>query len=328
MPTQDPVVLTPTIFARRLRELEERVARLGVAPGSSLGSTRTRHGGITITDNPVEPISFIGKIHATGPTGQADYTDERYWVNEVVVTNKGGTGTEALDLKSKVELEWSDKRQWVTATNIAEYDASGPGKGTHKLKPGDIVEVHELRGQTDLTGVNASNPWDSLPVGTVGQEIGRKARMAKRFWYFERGTGGGGVMEPVVVIKRYGAFVSVLELNSVDVVPVPKNPLRGHDWVWAQTPWHIWLKLPTPDVGDVVMMGSLATSINVRDLYKKDAQGTLVGSNRMITVTRYCLGTVPEADLNALNGVDPDCVFTPFETGCTMLPVIEDPRPA
>ncbi len=62
------------------------------------------------------PEWFIGRIVSDGPGSPGNYTDQRYWVIEQIISNTGEADT--------TDLTWddsdSDGALWVTATNLAE----------------------------------------------------------------------------------------------------------------------------------------------------------------------------------------------------------------
>ena len=73
---------------------------------------------------------FIGRIQAEGPDGEADYGDERYWVQEVLVTDEAGAAEDAIALGLRTN------GRYVTATNLDELAA-----GTHSLAADDTEPV-------------------------------------------------------------------------------------------------------------------------------------------------------------------------------------------
>ena len=82
------------------------------------------------------PNTFIGEITTTGPNGEADYTDSRYWIKAVYISNTGS------DPNAKVTLDDFDSGnpiyQVITATNFSEYVDD-----THGMAAGTPVFIHQ-----------------------------------------------------------------------------------------------------------------------------------------------------------------------------------------
>jgi hypothetical protein len=102
------------------RELQQAVVamRSGVqSGGSSAIQASGSSGSIAIPDG--RPMEWmVGKVVYSGPSGEADYTDKRYWVRSVYCNASDGTKTTAATFATYATT--SDGHRWVTATNIAE----------------------------------------------------------------------------------------------------------------------------------------------------------------------------------------------------------------
>ncbi len=89
------------------------LSKMNVAPPLRL--LRSPHGNL-LTMSPLADNWFIGRIVDDGPGAPGNYTDQRYWVVEQVITNTGEADT--------TDLTWADSTAsnalWVTATNLAE----------------------------------------------------------------------------------------------------------------------------------------------------------------------------------------------------------------
>lgn len=72
---------------------------------------------------------FLAKVQSQGPSAEADYTDARYWVQEVDDTTSGAT--DALSL-SEVSVEAGGR--WVTAHNIVERGIGTSDLGGHYIR--------------------------------------------------------------------------------------------------------------------------------------------------------------------------------------------------
>jgi hypothetical protein len=77
--------------------------------------------------------TFVAMIHATGPNGEADTTDQRYWVRAQTI------GDTTIPLHEYQFYENTADYYWGLATNLAELPT-----GTHHLKPGTFVLVTEM----------------------------------------------------------------------------------------------------------------------------------------------------------------------------------------
>jgi len=75
--------------------------------------------------------TFIGKIVVEGPNSEADFTDERYWVEEQQTAATWSTNSAAYTISTRA----GDERI-VAAGNLSEYTA-----GTHTLAAGTYVVV-------------------------------------------------------------------------------------------------------------------------------------------------------------------------------------------
>ncbi len=89
-------------------------------PDDNVGFDRPSEGGGT--------SSFVAKLMTEGPEEEADYSDARYWVQEVDDTSE--SETDALIL-APIDVE--DGGRWVTATNLLELGIGGSDAGTHAI---------------------------------------------------------------------------------------------------------------------------------------------------------------------------------------------------
>jgi hypothetical protein len=79
---------------------------------------------------------FPALIVAEGPDGQADYSDERYWLKVQYLQGAGGGGTNATPLATSDELSHTGDPTIVTGHNLAERPAH-----SHVLKTDGSVLV-------------------------------------------------------------------------------------------------------------------------------------------------------------------------------------------
>lgn len=98
-----------------------------------------------------EPSWWIGYIVAAGPSAEADFTDDRYWVQRYYCDNDGGDETTDRNTFSAA-VEPSD-RLIVMAQNGCEYRCRG-----HMLTTGVLVQVWPIR---DTVGVLRYMFWQS-----------------------------------------------------------------------------------------------------------------------------------------------------------------------
>ena len=75
---------------------------------------------------------FLGVTKSAGPNSEADYTDERYWVQEEAIT--GGATPQAKQTFANMTYSTDTRCRYVTATNRSEALA-----GTHLLPVGSHV---------------------------------------------------------------------------------------------------------------------------------------------------------------------------------------------
>lgn len=115
-------------------DVSRRVRNLRAGPGILVHNASE---GIVISAKRHVRPGFLAHIVSQGPGGEEDYTDERYWVKEIVCNLQEG------DLTSRLTFAEREARaRWVTASNLAELTVDG--SGTHNLADGVIVEVQPL----------------------------------------------------------------------------------------------------------------------------------------------------------------------------------------
>lgn len=93
--------------------------------------------------------SFIAMVTNTGPAGQADYADQRYWIIERKIINSGQPNTTKLIFADVINPIWA------TATNLAEVRME-----SHDFPTGHIVRVFKLWDQTPIVRY----VFTSLPI--------------------------------------------------------------------------------------------------------------------------------------------------------------------
>ena len=110
-------------------DIAKGLSKMNVAPPLRL--LRSLHGNLLTIDSQASNW-FIGRIHNDGPGAPGNYTDQRYWVKEQVITNSGEADT--------TDLTWgdygSDNALWVTATNLAEVISQShdfPDNSNHRV---------------------------------------------------------------------------------------------------------------------------------------------------------------------------------------------------
>jgi len=123
----------------RICKLVEGNSNLSVAPPLRL--LRTAQGAVLSLASR-SPDFFPAVIESEGPNAEANYTDQRYWVRELKITNSGEPDTTDLVFAPQD----TDTALWVTATNLAEVASQ-----THLL-----TEVQ--------TGVIVFRGWDQEPI--------------------------------------------------------------------------------------------------------------------------------------------------------------------
>jgi hypothetical protein len=105
-----------------------------IVVGNGLESSNIGHG-CNITLTAIPPVKWIGKISDAGPSGESNYTNNRYWVIREFVSNTSPPATYADETGST-----NPNTETVTATNLAEVM-----NGCHGCPKGLIVEVTESK---------------------------------------------------------------------------------------------------------------------------------------------------------------------------------------
>ena len=127
MPKRMGAFLTPTNWNRAVNLLK-RIQHIRGGPKISVTQGPS---GVLISH---AKDCFFADIQALGPDSEADYEDERYWVQEQYVSNTATDTTEAVTLAAKTAP------LHVTATNLAEIAGS-----THSVAAGEYVKVYIVR---------------------------------------------------------------------------------------------------------------------------------------------------------------------------------------
>jgi len=113
------------------------------------GQNRFNNGGRRDKDS-YPSDSWLGEITNSGPNGEDDFEDHRYWVRRIVFKDADPSqipvvnGIPAVEPESffldSVDIPTLINRWWVGATNLLERDSL-----LHELRRGTIVEVHPKR---------------------------------------------------------------------------------------------------------------------------------------------------------------------------------------
>lgn len=102
------------------------------------GHLQTGDSGTAFTNVDWEHRMWPAKIQALGPGSEADYSDERYWVQRVRCSLAAGNESTVLTFEviTDAELEYL----YTTATHLEEVDATLQ----HEMAAGNYVVVQEL----------------------------------------------------------------------------------------------------------------------------------------------------------------------------------------
>ena len=147
-------------------------------PSYTLGEHRKRDVGVH---------QATGRIVAAGPNGEKDFTDERYWVQLMFLSD--ATGAASLAVEVQPESAWSPSI--VPITNFGERPAGmQAGTGNHLLPAGTLIQCKSERDTSgaeqwtaNMSPVNGflklssdwspakanifiGNPWPSWPSGS------------------------------------------------------------------------------------------------------------------------------------------------------------------
>jgi len=125
-------------------------------------------------------VQIIAKITNTGPNGEDNYADERYWFKSQYIkqtySQSGDYNTDPVALSDQV-VDFPDQSTWSTATNLTEIAGH-----THTLAVGSTVII------TGRVGVMAGMTYANL--------IDPTDQYANAFYQytFETTSGGGAVV--------------------------------------------------------------------------------------------------------------------------------------
>jgi len=109
---------------------------------------------IDLPDDFIPSNGVLGVIWSTGPSGEADFTNEQYWVwVSYVIADKWGL---PVDMDRGYPASGTDLSNTIwPATNWSERQPGGPaGSGTHVLRVGTPVILYPVRGRTSDTSSN------------------------------------------------------------------------------------------------------------------------------------------------------------------------------
>lgn len=129
------------------------------------------------------PLEFYGVIVSTGPSGEADYTDARYWVQSVDITQAAYADINAIASPYVLTLDY-----WVSATNLAEVvagthtlptvgalDPTSPTTASVVSAGGTLVRVKEIAASKLTSNINdcANKVFvlEPIPVGTPSTSV-------------------------------------------------------------------------------------------------------------------------------------------------------------
>lgn len=177
------------------------------------------------------------QIVDTGPDGESNYTDERYWVRSIVPVNTSGDAESKLELDKQDIIDISGEARvsgsssaimygfWVTATNLAEWLGQG-----HNLPADTPVLVYPI--------------FDSRSTNNL-------------HWVFNSGGGGGGSVPAI----RPGIITDATELTGYAAdrhtymgvyIDVPHIWPGGTEWLtpsWNQAEQRIdWVDIEIEDL--------------------------------------------------------------------------------
>lgn len=141
------MILLPRRLRREIRRIARRVERVSSGPAGAEIHRRpfVRRGGVR-----------IGRVVDSGPQGQADFDDSRYWVILYTVTNSDGSMTSPLVFAPEAG------NRHVVATNLVEATYS---KKQHEVRMGSFVLLHW---EYDASPIPVSRWCFSEPVPEKG----------------------------------------------------------------------------------------------------------------------------------------------------------------
>jgi hypothetical protein len=197
---------------------------------------------------------------------------------------------------------------------------------TTQRDPGRFAKGDKITAEFLNAVVDALLQRVSIPGGTV-TKIGQSLVLQPKSG---RGGGGGFAMFAGLVTARYGPFVTVDKVHGSIGSLQRHVPNQSLTYVWCQNDGHPWLpeSLDPGTLVDVVLVMAAPKGITFPNPHAADDNPDDEEEPPAQIPIRYvALGTVPEAELSLFRGADPDCFFTPFDAGCTLLSVSENSYP-
>ena len=106
--------------------------------------------------------TWLGLITDEGPDAEADYTDNRYWVERCYIDNTGTDNT--VEATATAYVSGNPYDRTVTVTNFAESRYS-----THLLQVGDVVEVRatHYKGSPQVAAYWMQQRPSTIPQATM-----------------------------------------------------------------------------------------------------------------------------------------------------------------
>lgn len=190
----------------------------------SMGLSSSSYGGVRslaldpLFNNPrLIRQSLVGVIVSEGPEGEADYTDARYWVREVIEHSGGKTEEDTRKRpKWKRLADFGDPEEpfpakWITAYNLTEGSIN-PGSNaedeTHDLAVGGVTLVHVFAVES--------------PARTL------------HHYFVSGGKGGGGENTAFAVVTKTGVAPGY-EPEDIKTTVVQANANAGGTLTLART---------------------------------------------------------------------------------------------
>lgn len=109
-------------------------------PGVRVSSIEGAGSAVFVDGIPTSPIPMLAIIQGTGPNGEVNYTDPRYWVKFAYLSQGVGDNTTT---KANPKISSDPDNVTFTATNTMELSAS-----THSMTVGSVIWVQQLSGRS------------------------------------------------------------------------------------------------------------------------------------------------------------------------------------
>lgn len=210
------------LHLQRVQELIEARTRLAGTDEMAVSRSAT---GMALNPNPVESfedIRFLGQIALSGPQGQPDFEDARYWVREI----RENTSDDVRDPSERPDflLATDDESvrfpyRRVMAINLAEFDPNNQVGETHNF--GLTTETDEH-------------------TGALVHVFRIRAEGVHRYFFYKAAGGGGlkrftlrGATGDVFIARESGKFIYIAKPYELRQTPFDGKTIDGIKYTYS-----------------------------------------------------------------------------------------------